>query len=83
VSAAVGAIASGLSRSVERRADAFSLTLADAPEPFISFERRIVTQNLADPDPPRWLVGLMGTHPATLERIGIALAYARGARPSG
>jgi STE24 endopeptidase len=83
VSAAVGAVASGLSRSVERRADAFSLTLADAPEPFISFERRIVTQNLADPDPPRWLVGLMGTHPATLERIGIALAYARGERPSG
>jgi STE24 endopeptidase len=80
VSAAVGAIACGLSRTVERRADAFSLTLADAPEPFISFERRIVTQNLADPDPPRWLVGLMGTHPPTIERIGIARAYARGVR---
>jgi STE24 endopeptidase len=80
VSAAVGAIACGLSRTVERRADAFSLTLTDAPEPFISFERRIVTQNLADPDPPRWLVGLMGTHPPTIERIGIARAYARGVR---
>jgi STE24 endopeptidase len=80
VSAAVGAIASGLSRTVERRADAFSLTLTDAPEPFISFEQRIVTQNLADPDPPRWLVELMGTHPAAIERIGIARAYARGAR---
>jgi STE24 endopeptidase len=80
VSGAVGAIACGLSRAVERRADAFSLTLTDAPEPFISFERRIVTQNLADPDPPRWLVGLMGTHPPTIERVGIARAYARGVR---
>lgn len=83
VSAAVGAVACGLSRTVERRADAFSLTLADAPEPFISFEQRIVTQNLADPDPPRWLVGLMGTHPPTIERIGIARAYARGVRAGG
>ncbi len=81
VSAAVGALACGLSREVERRADAFSLALADAPEPFISFEQRIVTQNLADPDPPRWLVRLMGTHPSTVERIGIARAYARGVRP--
>ncbi|HEY3828526.1 MAG TPA: M48 family metalloprotease [Solirubrobacteraceae bacterium] len=82
VSAAVGSLASGLSRAVERRADAFSLALADAPEPFISFEQRIVSQNLADPDPPRWLVGLMGTHPSTVERIGIARAYARGVRPT-
>ena len=80
VSAAVGALATGLSRSVERRADAFSLTLTDAPEPFISFEQRIVTQNLADPDPPRWLVHLMGTHPPAVERIGIARAYMRGER---
>ena len=83
VSGAVGSIASALSRAVERRADAFALTLADAPEPFISFEQRIVAQNLADPDPPRWLVSLMGTHPPTVERIGIARAYARGVRPSG
>ena len=69
-----------LSRRIEARADAFSLRLTDAPEPFVSFERRICLQNLADPDPPRWLVALMGTHPPTVERIGIARAYARGAR---
>jgi STE24 endopeptidase len=83
VSAAVGSLASALSRAVERRADAFSLTLTDAPEPFISFERRLVAQNLLDPDPPRWLVQLIGTHPPTVERIGIALAYAGEARPAG
>ncbi len=80
VSAAVGSLSSALSRAVERRADAFSLTLTDAPEPFVSFERQLVKQNLADPDPPRWLVALIGTHPSTIERIGIARAYARGVR---
>jgi STE24 endopeptidase len=83
VSSAIGSVGCGLSRAVERRADAFALSLADAPEPFISFEQRIVAQNLADPDPPRWLLALLGTHPAAVERIGIARAYARGARPSG
>jgi STE24 endopeptidase len=82
VSAAVGSLACGLSRAVEVRADTYSLVLTDAPEPFIAFERRIVSQNLADPDPPGWLVRLMGTHPPTVRRIGIARAYARGARPA-
>ncbi|HSZ69379.1 MAG TPA: M48 family metalloprotease [Solirubrobacteraceae bacterium] len=83
VATALGAVASALSRSVERRADAFALSLADAPAPFISFEQRIVAQNLADPDPPRWLTALIGTHPATVERIGIARAYERGVRVAG
>jgi STE24 endopeptidase len=56
--------------------------LTDEPEPFVSFERRIVRQNLADPDPPRLLVALLGTHPPAVERIGVARAYARGVRPA-
>ena len=85
VSTALGSVASALSRSIERRADAFSLRLTGAPEPFIGFERRIVAQNLADPDPPRWLVRLFASHPPTVERIGIARAYARLAQhgPTG
>ena len=77
VAALVGATASGLSRRMESRADAFALQLTDAPEPFIAFEQRIVRQNLADPTPPRWLERLIGTHPSACERIGIALAYDR------
>jgi STE24 endopeptidase len=77
VSAPVGLIANRLSRRIEARADAFSLRLTEAPEPFVSFERRIAVRNFADPDPPRWL-RLLGTHPATVERIGIAEAYRRG-----
>lgn len=81
VSAVVGGFAAALSRQVERRADAFALALADAPAPFVSCERRLVRSNLADPDPPGWLVGLIGTHPPAVQRIGVALAYQRGARP--
>ena len=69
-----------LSRRVEARADSYSLRLTDAPDPFIGFERRIAVRNVADPDPPAWRVALFGTHPPTIERIGIAEAYRRGAR---
>ncbi len=77
VSAAIGTVSSALSRRVESRADAFSLCLTDMPEPFVAFEQRIVKQNLSDPAPPRWLTQLLGSHPPTVERIGIALAYER------
>ncbi len=77
VGAAVGTVSGALSRRVESRADAFSLRLTDMPEPFVAFEQRIVKQNLSDPDPPRWLTRLYASHPPTVERIGIALAYAR------
>ena len=82
VSAAVGVAARRLSRGVERRADSFALALTDAPDAFVSFERRITRQNLADPDPPRWLTRLLATHPPIVERIGIAEAYAAGERPT-
>lgn len=79
VGAVVGVASARYSRQVEARADAFALRLTAAPDPFVSFERRIVMQNLADPQPPRWLTRLLASHPPTLERIGIALAYRRGA----
>jgi STE24 endopeptidase len=82
VSTALGVVTRRLSRAVERRADSFALALTDAPEAFVAFEQRITRQNLADPSPPRWLTCLLGTHPPIVERIGIADAYAAGARPS-
>ena len=56
------------------------LRLTDAPEPFIGFERGIALRNVADPDPPDWLVALLATHPPTVDRIGIAKAFEAGAR---
>jgi Zn-dependent protease with chaperone function len=75
VAVPVGLIANRLSRAAERRADAFSLALSDAPDAFVSFERQIALQNVADLDPPRAMIALLATHPPTAERIGIALAY--------
>ncbi len=82
VGAPVAVTSSRLSRSIERRADAYSLELTRAPEAFISFERRIVLQNLADIDPPRWLQALLASHPSTAERIGAAVAFAAATRPN-
>jgi len=80
VAGGVGIVSNQLSRRVEARADTFSLRLTDAPEPFISFEQRIARRNVSDPDPPGWVVALLGTHPPTLERIGAAVAFERGRR---
>ncbi|HLY48734.1 MAG TPA: M48 family metalloprotease [Solirubrobacteraceae bacterium] len=75
VTAPAGLIGNRLSRALERRADDYSLTLSGSPEAFVSFERSIALQNVADVKPPRWVSSLLSTHPPTLERIGAAVAY--------
>jgi Zn-dependent protease with chaperone function len=80
VSIGVSVVANQLSRRIEARADSYSLRLTDAPEPFVGFERGIALRNVADPDPPDWLVFLLATHPPTVDRIGIAKAFETGAR---
>jgi STE24 endopeptidase len=78
-----GLIGNRLSRAIERRSDAYSLKLTGAPEAFISFERAIAVQNVADLDPPRWLTSLLATHPPTAERIATAVSYASADGSSG
>ncbi len=75
VSAPLGLIGNRLSRAIERRADAYSLQLAGAPDAFVSFEQAIAVQNVADLEPPRWVSKLLATHPPTAERIGAAVAF--------
>jgi STE24 endopeptidase len=77
VAAPIGLIARRVSRAFERRADEFSLQLSEASEAFISFERAIALQNVADLQPPKWVSALLSTHPPTAERIGAAVAYSR------
>jgi len=72
-----GMIGNRLSRAIERRADDYSLELSKAPEAFISFERRIAVQNVADLRPPVAVTALLATHPPTAERIGAAVAWSR------
>ncbi len=66
-----------LSRRVEQRADTFALELTKDAESFIELEKRLAVKALADPQPPRLLQKLLGTHPDAVERIGYAVAYAR------
>jgi len=75
VGAPIGVIGNRLSRAIERRADTYALELAGAPEAFVSFERAIAVQNLADLEPRRWVTRLFSTHPPAAERIGVAVAW--------
>ena len=75
---ALGSAANVLSRQVEARADAFALDQTRDPDAFIRFERRISVRNVSDPDPPRLPHLLFGTHPTTIERIGIGEAWRPG-----
>jgi STE24 endopeptidase len=81
LAAVLTTVSNQLSRRVEARADSYALRLTGEPEPFIAFERRIALKNVSDPDPPDWWQFLRGTHPTTLERIGIGEAFRRGERP--
>src|SRR6185503_9641247 len=74
IAPAITTVSNQLSRSIERRADAFALGLTGEPDAMVGFERRITLQNVGDPDPPRWQQVVLGTHPPTMERIGQALA---------
>jgi STE24 endopeptidase len=81
VSFAGGLAGNALSRRVEQRADAFALNLTEDPQSFIELEKRLALKALADPQPPRILQKLFGTHPDAIERIGYGVAYAlRGPR---
>jgi STE24 endopeptidase len=75
VALGLGAASNVLSRQVEARADAFALDLTHDPADFLRFERRIAVRNISDPDPPRLLHLLFGTHPTTIERLGIGEAW--------
>jgi len=75
VAPAITTISNQLSRGVEARADQFSLELAGEPESFIAFQRRIAVTNVSDPDPPAVARFLLGTHPSTMERIGLAKRF--------
>jgi STE24 endopeptidase len=71
----MGVASNVLSRQVEGRADAFSLDLTRDPASFVQLERRLALRNISDPDPPGLLHTLFGTHPTTVERIGIGEAW--------
>ena len=77
VSLVLGTASNVLSRRVEARADAFALRMTRDPAAFIELERRLTLTNVSEPDPPALFHVLFGTHPTTIERMGIGEAWAR------
>jgi STE24 endopeptidase len=77
VALVLGSASNLLSRRVEASADAFALRLTHDPAAFIQLERRLAVTNVAEPDPPPVWHALLGSHPTTLERIGMGEAWAR------
>src|SRR5919108_1567965 len=75
VSLALGSASNVVSRQVEARADSFSLELTHNPAALIALQRELAERNISDPDPPALLQALFGTHPTTIERIGIGDAW--------
>jgi STE24 endopeptidase len=76
----IGVVGNQLSRRVEASADTFALELTHDPRALIQVQRRLAITNVANPDPPAVVTALLLTHPPTIDRIGAALAYERGAR---
>ncbi len=62
----------GVSRQQERAADHYALAHGPGPAAFADALTRLANQNLADPEPPAWLVWFSYSHPPILERIAMA-----------
>lgn len=65
-------VESTISRQVERRADVVALETTQDPEAFITMQQELALRSIADPTPPAWSQFWFGSHPLTLERIGLA-----------
>jgi STE24 endopeptidase len=64
-------IANAHSRWRERLADRFSIRVTGKPRAFAAAMTRLANQNLAEVDPPRWVVWLLHSHPPIAERIAL------------
>jgi STE24 endopeptidase len=61
-----------ISRSFEWQADHFAVDTTHRTTAFASALRRLAALNLADPDPPRWVVRIFYDHPPITQRIKAA-----------
>lgn len=68
-----------LSRKVEANADAGAIALTGG-RGLVGLQLRLARQNLSDPDPPAVWQSVFGTHPTTVQRVGMAEAMDRQGR---
>jgi STE24 endopeptidase len=64
------------SRSNERQADRYAWQNIASVQPFITAMNKLADQNLAERNPPRWIVLLFHSHPPVGRRIAAAEAWA-------
>lgn len=69
VSMASSPLQQAYSRAVERRTDQYAIALTGDTEAFASALERLSDLNLSDPEPPRWVVWLLHSHPPLRERV--------------
>lgn len=74
-SLAIGPLINAYSRWRERMADRFALDVIESPTAFANAMIRLSNQNLAEADPPEWVVWLLYDHPPIKERIEMARRY--------
>jgi STE24 endopeptidase len=62
-------------RRMEYRADAYALSVTKNPAAFEAAFRVLASENLADPDPPRWVEVWLHDHPSIDQRVARARAW--------
>lgn len=67
----------GWSRRCERAADRFALEVTRAAQAFITAMQKLQRQNLAEPQPSRWVEWWWYDHPPVAQRIAMAEQYHR------
>lgn len=70
-------VQSTISRAIEARADRTSLAATGETRAFEVMQRQLALRSLSDPTPPPWRQFWFGSHPTSLERIGLARAFER------
>jgi STE24 endopeptidase len=66
-----------ITRRIEAEADWMALQVTRDPDALEGVMSAFVETSLSDPDPPRWIELLTGTHPSLEDRVGMARAWAQ------
>ena len=69
-------LSNGISRWRERMADRYALEATNKPDAFADAMTRLANQNLADADPPPFIVWLLMSHPPIRDRVAMARGFA-------
>jgi STE24 endopeptidase len=70
----VSPVQGSISRAIEVRADRTSLEATGESDTFVAMQRELALSSLSDPTPPAWSQFWFGSHPTTLQRVGLPAA---------